>query len=129
MRRQCHPNPHKQTLSNFNTMKKTILILLATAFTSCVSTSTQMNRINVGMNKSEVILNMGQPISSAAPGGGTELLRYRLLTGFNSWSFGNWEDYYVKLENGKVIQYGKLGDFDSTKDPTRNINLNIKTNP
>ena len=35
-------------------------------------------------------------------------------------------EYFVLLQNGVVEQYGRVGDFDSTKDPTLNLNLNRK---
>ena len=32
------------------------------------------------------------------------------------------EEYVVKLENGKLVTYGKMGEIDSTKDPILNLN-------
>ena len=31
--------------------------------------------------------------------------------------------YFVRLKNGVVESYGKVGDFDSTKTPELNINI------
>ncbi len=82
-----------------------------------------MNRLSVGMAKQEVVSAMGQPVSTAAPGGGIEILRYELQNTDQVW-WGGRTPYFVRLVNGKVDSYGRLGDFDSTKDPT--VNLNIK---
>lgn len=77
-----------------------------------------MNRLNVGMTKEEVSSLLGQPYRTAASGG-VEFFVYELQRG------GIRDLYFVKLVNGKVESYGRMGDFDSTKDPT--LNLNIKT--
>jgi hypothetical protein len=70
------------------------------------------------MTKQEVVSVLGGPESTSAPGSGIEILRYHLLT-------PPVEEYFVKIANGKVVSYGKVGDFDSTKDPT--LDLNIKS--
>ena len=85
----------------------------------CVTT-TRMNEIGIGMTKEEVISVMGNPASTASPGGGVEVLRFYLEYEFIV------QEYFIRLENGKVASYGRMGDFDSTKDPTQNINLNVK---
>jgi len=82
-----------------------------------------MNRLSVGMTKQEVIGAMGEPQSSAAPGGGIEMLRYHLADNSDAALLGNYTEYYVKLVEGKVDSYGRMGDFNSTKDPTYNINV------
>jgi hypothetical protein len=38
----------------------------------------------------------------------------------------NQTQYFVKLVNDKVVSYGRRGDFNSTKDPTFNINATNK---
>ena len=78
------------------------------------------------MTKSEVISVMGQPASTAAPGGGMELLRYRLSPTDDHAFYGLTEEYFVKLINGRVDSYGKVGDFNSTKDPTLNLKIDNK---
>lgn len=80
-----------------------------------------MNKINEGMTKKEVIAILGTPASTASPGHGVQILRYNL----DNPSAG-WEEHYVKLMDGKVDSYGKIGDFGSTKDPTLNLNLKSK---
>lgn len=105
-------------------MKSIHALLLASiiALGGC-ATAPKMNRLSVGMAKQEVVSAMGQPVSTAAPGGGIEILRYELQNTDQVW-WGGRTPYFVRLVNGKVDSYGRLGDFDSTKDPT--VNLNIK---
>jgi hypothetical protein len=81
-----------------------------------------MNRLSVGMTKQEVVSTMGQPASTAAAGGGVEILRYELQNAHQVW-WGGYSEYFVRLVNGKVDSYGRMGDFDSTKDPTLNLNM------
>jgi hypothetical protein len=101
-----------------------ILILVAVVvITGCAST-TKMNNLSVGMTKKEVISVMGSPGSTAAPRGGAEILRYELRSRQDI-LVGGFSVYFVRLIDGKVDSYGKLGDFDSAKDPT--INYNIKS--
>lgn len=82
-----------------------------------------MNRLSVGMTKQEVIKVMGSPASSAAPGGGEEILRYELSANSTAAYYGICQEYFVRLLNGVVHSYGKMGDFNSSKDPTLNLNI------
>ena len=38
-----------------------------------------------------------------------------------------YSEYFVRLVNGKVESYGKVGDFDSAKNPALDINANVKS--
>ena len=80
------------------------------------------NRLSIGMAKQDVVSVMGQPMSTAAPGHRVEVLRYRLYDAV----WGDYGEYFVKIVDGKVDSYGKVGDFDSTKDPTLNVNIKKK---
>lgn len=95
-------------------MKITYLLILVVFLAGC-ATSRKMNRLSVGMTKSEVLDAMGRPSSTSAPGKGVEFLRYRAF---------NHVGYFVRLVDGRVDSYGEMGDFDSIKDPT--LDLNIK---
>jgi hypothetical protein len=86
-----------------------------------IQRSSSMNKIEIGMTKEEVISAMGNPGSTASPGGGVEVLRFNLYD-----LVSQWMEYFVRFENGKVASYGRMGDFDSTKDPTQNINVKVK---
>ena len=79
-----------------------------------------MNNLSVGITKAQVIEIMGRPATTAAPGAGVEVLRYNLYANVMS-AFR--VQHFVKLVKGKVDSYGKMGDFDSTKDPTYNFNI------
>ena len=102
-----------------NIQRIVVAIAILVLFTGCVTWVSSMNQVSDGMTKKDVISILGNPVSTASPGYGVEILRYRL-----DHAFVGWEEYYVKLVDGKVDSYGKMGDFDSTKDPT--LNLNIK---
>jgi hypothetical protein len=92
---------------------------------ACVGTSDRLNRLSLGMNKTEVIRAMGPPDSTAAKGE-TEYLIYHLASPKALIvDDNNIPRYFVRLRNGKVDAYGEKGDFDSSEDPT--VNLNIRT--
>jgi hypothetical protein len=74
------------------------------------------------MNKNQVIDVMGDPESTKAQGS-TEVLVYSP----SSWSMEAWNyrgEYWVVLQNGKVVQYGKAGDFNSAM-PTNHVILDV----
>ena len=87
------------------------------------ATAPKMNQITVGMTKQQVIEVLGQPASTSAKPN-VEYLSYRLSHQF--WGYEH--PYFIRLINGRVDAYGRLGDFDSTKpDETKTtIDLNIK---
>ena len=82
-----------------------------------------MNLLSTGMTKQDVIKIMGTPVSSAAPGGGEEILRYELSANSTAAYYGICQEYFVRLINGVVHSYGKMGDFNSSRDPTLNLNI------
>lgn len=80
------------------------------------------------MSKDEVIRVMGKPSSTSATEG-TEYLNYKLAeTSTDGW-YGVSTPYYVCIRGGKVISYGRTGDFDNTKDSTQVIKIlgDVKT--
>ena len=78
-----------------------VIILLA----GCASSPQSMNNLSLGMSKSEVIDTVGNPISTSARED-VEFLKYRFRS---DGVFAS--DYYVKLQNGKVDAFGRVGDF------------------
>lgn len=102
-------------------------VILATLqfLTSCVGSLVKpdFDRISVGMNKGQVISTLGKPDETSATSG-TEYLKYGWDNPFDG-IVGPVEWYFVRFVNGKVDSYGKVGDFDSTKDPTININQKV----
>ena len=100
----------------------TLLVSLLLLLSGCV-TSHKMNHLSVGMPKHAVLSALGRPNSTASPGGGVEILRYNLLTDSGD-GWGRAEEFFVRLVDGNVESYGRMGDFSSTQDPTLNLNIN-----
>ncbi len=100
------------------------LILASVVVIAGCATAHKMNRLSLGMTKQEVISVMGRPNSTASPGQGQEILRYNLSATDDDAYEGITDEYYVRLINGKVNSYGKMGDFDSAKDPSVNVKIN-----
>lgn len=65
------------------------------------------------MTKTDVLKIMVVPASQFKAHLNTEYLIY--------------DHYFVRLLDGKVNAYGKIGDFDSTKDPAFNVNIKTET--
>jgi len=87
-----------------------VLISLSVIFLlGCAGSAKKMNKLKVGMTKQEVIEAIGQPNSSSAIRN-QEYLRYRLNPGGLSPN-----EYYVQLLDGKVVAYGKRGDYNRPK--------------
>lgn len=89
--------------------------------TSCVSMNRsfipdKMGQLSVGMTKPDVLKIMEVPPSHFKANLNTEYLIYET----------HWGDYFVRFADGKVNAYGNIGDFDSTKDPTFNLNIKQK---
>ena len=87
---------------------------------SCSGTSYKMNDLFIGMTKEDVVLVLGKPVSISAKDG-TEYLNYQFSENSDQAFYGLTVPYFVRLINGKVDSYGKLGDFDSTQKPTIKI--------
>jgi len=78
------------------------------------------------MTEDEVNSHLGQP-TSVAQSGDTKYLEYESYE-VDIW-YGNRHSYkifYVRLINGKVDSFGRKGDFNSTKNPTTDINIHQK---
>lgn len=128
-------------------MKKVFLGLAVVLLLSSCATATRTNQLSLGMTKAQVIEAMGEPTSSHATNG-VEYLTYKLTAGSSAGTnagcaalglitFGiayatNPEctggvpiDYYAQIKDGKLVGYGKVGDFGTTKNPTIDINKTI----
>jgi hypothetical protein len=106
-------------------MKPVYALLLACMLTLIVGCAhgTALNKISVGMTKAQVIEELGEPASVAAQNG-MEVLRYDLWKDFWQRSPGDYKsEFFVKLVGGKVQSYGRMGDFDSTKNPALDLNI------
>jgi outer membrane protein assembly factor BamE (lipoprotein component of BamABCDE complex) len=104
-----------------------VAAVIVGSLTGCRSTGEKMNRVSLGMTKAEVVSTMGSPDSTAA-NEGAEFMRYSLARA--SWGpEANFrDDYFVKFVNDRVVSYGRVGDFDSTKDASQTINVNWHEN-
>ena len=85
---------------------RVVILLAATAILfSCAASSKKMNNVSLGMTKAQVIEAIGDPKSTSAK---EEIvyLKYRLSTDglFTA-------EYYVRLEEDKVVAFGRVGDF------------------
>ena len=92
------------------------LLLSLMLFTGCAYAS-KMNRVSLGMTKQEVLKVMGDPVSQKARGD-TEILEYRFYTEAFRYDI---DSYWVTLRNGKVVEYGRAGDFGSATPATIRI--------
>ncbi len=87
-------------------IKRTIFTLLGIVLLiGCAASPQNMNKLRLGMSKTEVIDTMGNPVSTSARQD-VEFMQYRFRSDglFSS-------DYYVKLQDGKVDAFGRAGDF------------------
>jgi hypothetical protein len=72
-----------------------------------------MNDLRVGMTRQEAVQTMGKPwTTKGVPEG--EYLIYRLADTWAGWT----EEYFVAIVDGRVVAFGKTGDFGSTALPT-----------
>ena len=98
-----------------------VLALAAVCGSGCTqATANKINKVQMGMTKTEVIGVMGEPVSVSAQGT-TEYLNYRLYERAGEADAIPTTPYFVRLVNGKVESYGRTGDFDSTQKPTIQI--------
>jgi Cft2 family RNA processing exonuclease len=95
-----------------------VLCVLASLTSGCVTSAKKMNRISLGMTKEDVINVLGEPDSMKA-GQGVEVMEYMLAPANAVVSDG--EAHWVFIKDGKVVQYGRAGDFGTSKDPTLTI--------
>ncbi len=109
-------------------MRIMVVLVAITAFIAGCATAHIISKVQIGMTKEEVIKVMGPPASTSAKGN-TEYLNYSLSETDDQAFYGITRPYYVRLINGRVDSYGRLGDFDSTQKPTIKIETdeNIKT--
>lgn len=91
----------------------------------CAKAKPTLQSIQPGMTEDAVIEQIGEP-ASVALHGQAKIYRYE------SWDMDfyhhrtNIQEFYVRFVNGVVESFGRMGDFDSTKNPTSDININHK---
>jgi hypothetical protein len=79
------------------------LVLAVVLLAGCAS---QMNQVKLGMTRDQVINAVGAPSSTSAMDN-IEYLKYQLCS---DWIFT--DRYYVRLSDGKVDAFGRVGDFN-----------------
>jgi len=82
-------------------MRTLIFLVVLVVLLSGCSPWIGLHNVELGMTKSEVMQQMGNP-SNASGSGNEEYLWYIPVNRF-------WERYYVHMVNGKVEAYGQLG--------------------
>jgi len=100
------------------------MALVALCLSGC-ATASRMNRVSLGLTKSEVVAKMGTPASTAAKDN-TEYLIYMLAPRGGAYARETYP-YFVRLRGGKVDAYGLQGDFDSSRpvESKTTIDLNM----
>jgi hypothetical protein len=100
-------------------MKRTMaLVILVAALCGCHTTSQDLNRLNLGMTKQQVVGTLGEPHTTAAQGN-IEFLTYWL----DRENMGGKDEYFVKLVDGKVTTYGHKGDFGTAVMPLEQMDI------
>lgn len=99
-----------------------VLFLSGCAFTN---TARRMNSLSLGMTKAEVISTIGDPASTSATEG-AEFLNYSFPENDTEAMYGVARPYYVQLKDGRVVSYGRRGDFGTTAAPKQNITVEVK---
>ena len=82
-------------------MRLTLTSLLLLGLLAGCAPWLPVQHINVGMNKAEVLQQLGKP-TDVAGSGNVEYLWYNPVNRF-------WQRYYVRIVNGTVESYGPLG--------------------
>lgn len=86
-------------------MKLLTVIALVVLLAGCYTTASHINEIHLGMTEPEVIKVLGQPTNRAESKDEGVTLNYSLMEQVGVPA----QPYYVKLMDGKVDSYGRLG--------------------
>lgn len=81
------------------------LLLLVILLAGC-GTASRLNSVQLGMTRDQVVDVTGTP-SSTSQMGNTQYLKYQLTS---DWIFT--DRYYVRLTDGRVDAFGRVGDFN-----------------
>ena len=93
-------------------MKRIFVLLVCLGLLAGCATASLMNRVSLGMTKDEAMKAIGrQPSTIKANSDGTEILEYILYNTYNTL----YEQYWVTLKDGKVVRFGRAGDFGNTR--------------
>ncbi len=87
-------------------MRRFKIVMLLAAVALLFGCASKMNDVRLGMNREQVVSAVGTP-SSTSEMGNTTFLNYQLCT---DWIFT--DRYFVRLTDGKVDAFGRVGDFN-----------------
>jgi hypothetical protein len=82
------------------------IVMLLAAAALLFGCASKMNDVRLGMTREEVVGAVGSP-SSTSEMGNTTYLKYQLCS---DWIFT--DRYFVRLTDGKVDAFGRVGDFN-----------------
>jgi len=83
--------------------------LVVATLVGCAHMSNVLNNVKIGMNRFEAISSVKEYPRSYVQGS-TEFILYRFgVTFFSLYSDNPWTIYFVKLEDGKVVDKGVVG--------------------
>lgn len=105
-------------------MRPVFLLMFVMAILTGCATAHKMNNINLGMTKQQVVAILGSPASTSAITG-IEYLNYRFSETDEHAFNGITTPYYVQIVDGKVIAYGRSGDF-KVPETKSTVDVNIK---
>ena len=110
-------------------IKKLAIACFALAIIGCSKPEVDLTKLSIGMTKEEVIKTLGKPTRVSVIGG-LEYLEYESYDAHNRPFVvvvrENYRYQFVRIVKGKVDAFGNKGDFDTTKNPTSDININQK---
>lgn len=109
-------------------MRYCLFFLLLILLSGCANIN-KLNKLSIGLESYEVPSKMGKPSTEASTGNTIYYIYYLYETDWDAFMdtfFGYlpwWKPkpYFVQIKNYKVSAYGRMGDFDSTKDES-NVN-------
>jgi hypothetical protein len=104
------------------------MLVLSGCMAAIYGTADQLNQISIGMPKEQVLKSLGMPKSTSASNG-VEYLQYLWVKTIIAANANFPEDYYVAIQDGRVLSYGRTGDFESTKLSHQQVNQSIVIPP
>ena len=101
------------------------MLLLSGCMAAIYGTADQLNQISIGMPKEQVLKLLGTPKSTSASNG-VEYLQYLWVKTTIAANANYPEDYFVAIQDGRVLSYGRTGDFDSARLSHQNVDQSIR---
>ncbi len=90
--------------------------------TTRFKTAARLNKVSLGMTKKEVIRAIGKPGTINAQGD----YEYCMYFWWPDATAAYRETYYVRLFDGRVESFGRMGAFDSAQPPTRRYEIDAE---